>query len=122
MATWRSAWQTFKKQYPEFEKSKNFKSDVGPQMDKYESAVGSLMSALKEIEKKFDEAQKLGKSAAAAINGYGAIAKGLEKTNKGIYGDFQKLLSAANRINGEPREGLESLARQTKRWELNFYD
>ena len=80
----RKEWQAFKKKYPDFEKSKAFKSDVGPQLDKFDEARDKSADVRREV-------VKLGKSVAAALKGYEAVVKELAKSNKKIEKDFNDM-------------------------------
>jgi hypothetical protein len=52
MADLRKQWQDFKKKHPNFEKSKNFKSDVGPQLEKFDKARLDYMNMMYAAEKR----------------------------------------------------------------------
>lgn len=88
----RKRWQDFKKAHPDFEKSKSFKSDVGPQLDKFDQArdqyAALKAAALEKLQQKAQEVVKLGTSAGAALKGYEAVVKELEGTDKTIRRDF----------------------------------
>lgn len=90
----RQEWQEFKKAHPDFEKSKNFKSDVGPQLDKFDKARDEFdalrMAARERLAAKAKEVVKLGASASAALKGYEAVVKELEATDRTIQADFAK--------------------------------
>jgi len=86
----RQRWQQFKKNHPTFEKSKNFKSDVGPQLDKFDKARDEFEAILHTLEKKGAEVVVLGNSVAAALKGYQAVVKELQATDKTIAADFEK--------------------------------
>ena len=87
----RKRWQDFKKSHALFEKSKNFKSDVGPQLDKFDKARDEFAELQQKLAKKAAEVVTLGKSLAAAIKGYEAVVKDLEPLDKSINADFNKL-------------------------------
>jgi len=90
---WRSKWQSFKKQYPDFEKSKFFKSDVGPQMERYEKACDELIKSLDAMETRISDVEKMGKSLVSALKGYGAAIEELEKKgDKGIGRAFKDVV------------------------------
>lgn len=88
----RQQWQAFKKAHPDFEKSKNFKSDVGPQLDKFDQArdqYAALKHAAQEkLNSKAQEVVKLGTSVGSALKGYEAVVKELEASDKTIRRDF----------------------------------
>ena len=86
----RKAWQNFKKKHPEFEKHKKFKSDVGPQLDKFDKARDEFAELKRALEKKAEDVVELGSSVAAALKGYEAVVKDLEDTDKTIKSDFEK--------------------------------
>jgi hypothetical protein len=48
----RKMWQDFKKDHPDFEKHKNFKSDVGPQIDKFSKATDGVDKIATELGKR----------------------------------------------------------------------
>ena len=87
----RRDWQDFKKKHPNFEKSKNFKSDVGPQLDKFDKARDEFSALRAQIEKKAAEVVALGNSVAAALKGYEAVVNELEKEDKTIKSDFARM-------------------------------
>jgi len=80
----RKQWQDFKKKHPDFEKSKAFKSDVGPQLDKFDEARDKRMQASWEV-------VKVGKSVAAALKGYEAVVKELAKSDRSVEKDFNDM-------------------------------
>jgi hypothetical protein len=90
----RKDWQEFKKAHPDFEKSKNFKSDVGPQLDQFDKAreeFAALAHAAQEkLTLKAQQVVKIGNSVGAALKGYDAVVKELEATDKSIRTDFNK--------------------------------
>ncbi len=53
---WRKQWQSFKKKHPKFEQSKNFKSDVGPQMDDFEAALYKILDLFADFTKAMPKA------------------------------------------------------------------
>jgi len=121
MAGWRSEWQQFKKQYPDFEQSKFFKSDVGPQMDSYEKACDELKKGLAALTKRFDAAEKAGKSLLGALTGYGAVLKELEKKgNKTVSHDFGRVMSTGNNISFDPIDDLETAGNSANKYRINF--
>lgn len=91
----RKDWQDFKKRYPKFEKSKNFKSDVGPQMDKFEKAFGIAIDATAAARLKYDEVLVTMNSLLAAMAGYEVVVKELENSEAAYKGkilvDFKKI-------------------------------
>jgi hypothetical protein len=91
----REAWQTFKKKHPAFEKSKKFKSDVGPQLEKFDKARAEFSALREALKKKGTEVFTIGMSVGAALNGYEEVVKELESSDKTIAADFK-----ANRFNG----------------------
>jgi hypothetical protein len=78
----RQEWQEFKKRYPDFEKSKNFKSDVGPQLDKRDKAFDAVIKTRNELEEVAKELKQINKNLDAALGGYGVIVKELAKDPK----------------------------------------
>ena len=65
----RKSWQAFKKAHPDFEKSKAFKSDVGPQFDKFDKGCEELSALREATEKRATQLMTVGKSVAAALKG-----------------------------------------------------
>jgi len=121
MAGWRSEWQQFKKRNPDFEQSTLFKSDVGPQMDSYEKACDELRKGVAALIKRFDEAEKTGKSLLGALKGYGAIIKELEKKgNKTVNGDFVDVMTTGNNISNGPSHALENAGSSADKYWINF--
>jgi hypothetical protein len=90
----RKEWQEFKKAHPDFEKSKNFKSDVGPQLDQFDKARQEFEAlahtAREKLTLKAQQVVKIGNSVGAALKGYDAVVKELEATDKSIRSDFKK--------------------------------
>lgn len=84
----RAKWQAFKKKHPTFEKSKNFKSDVGPQLDKFDKARDEFAAQKHALEAKATEVATLGKSVAAALKGYESVVNELKGSDKTIEHDF----------------------------------
>ena len=121
MAGWRSEWQQFKKRNPDFEKSKFFKSDVGPQMDSYEKACGELRKDVAALVKRFDEVEKTGKSLLSALTGYGAIIKELEKNgNKTVDRDFWDVISTGNNVSFNSAYDLQTAGNSAKKYSIDF--
>ena len=89
MAKLREEWQNFKKKHPGFEKSKNFKADVGPQLDKFDKAREEYSALREAMKKKGDEVHTIGLSVGAALKGYEAVVKELAATDKAIVADFK---------------------------------
>ena len=86
----RIFWREFKKRHPNFEQSKKFKSDVGPQFDKFDKALGEFFALQQAAEKKAAEIVAIGTSAAAALKGYEAVVKELDSSDKTIKADFKQ--------------------------------
>ena len=87
----RKMWQDFKKNHPDFEKHKNFKSDVGPQIDKFSKATDEINEVYRELKKELDGMFKQAKSIGAALKGYEQIVKQLKAQDKTIEADFHSL-------------------------------
>jgi len=94
MAKWRTLWQAFKKEFPDFEGNKRYKADVGPQMDDFEKACQDLNQRVGEVVKAFKEAQSIGKSLESAVKGYSEIVKELAKADKNIAKEFERVMGA----------------------------
>jgi hypothetical protein len=90
----RKDWQEFKKAHPDFERSKNFKSDVGPQLAQFDKAreefAALAHAAQDKLTLKAEQVVKIGNSVGAALRGYDAVVKELEATDKSIRTDFSK--------------------------------
>jgi hypothetical protein len=93
MASLKDKWKSFKAKHPAFEKSKNFKSDVGPQLDKFDKArdeYSAMKVAMREaLKKKSNEVFVIGQSVGAALKGYEAVLNELAATDKTIAADFK---------------------------------
>jgi hypothetical protein len=85
----REDWQNFKKKHPAFEKSKNFKADVGPQLDKFDKAREEYSALREAMKKKGNEVYTIGLSVGAALKGYEAVVKELAATDKTIGAEFK---------------------------------
>ena len=101
MGAWRKEWQDFKKQHPKFEQSKNFKSDVGPQMDEFESAVDTYRDTIKTVAKALEKTDgdllKIKNSLQAAVTGYRKIIDEMQD-DKSAAKDFERCLDTGERI------------------------
>src|SRR5262249_26779160 len=80
----RPVWQEFKKKYPAFEKSKSFKSDVGPQMDQFEEACAECLKLVQKLETQLAATAKTGASLKGAMAGYMAVFKDLQKQDPNL--------------------------------------
>ena len=85
MGSARKIWQEFKNKVPSFENSKNFKSDVGPQLDTVEATFDKVFAEMKKVESTLDDLEKQVKSLAAAFKGYKAVAQDLEKADDAAF-------------------------------------
>jgi hypothetical protein len=105
MAGWRKDWQDFKKKYPKFEQSKDFKSDVGPQMDDFQDAKDKLYDVMKtataEITKATGDLEKIKRSLEGAVGGYRRIVKDLIPSERSIERDFDSCFCQANSLLGD---------------------
>ena len=84
----RAEWQNFKKKHPLFEKSKGFKSDVGPQLDKYIKARDEHHAAQDLVFKRKAAVIVTAKSVAAALVGYEVVVKDVAAKDPTIVSDF----------------------------------
>lgn len=87
----RKTWQDFKKSHPTFEEHKRFKSDVGPQLDKFDKARDEFSDLREALKKKAEDVVTIGKSVAAALKGYEAVVKDLQDSDKSVKSDFEKM-------------------------------
>ena len=69
----RRNWQHFKLRHPEFEKSKPFKSDVGPQLDKLSDALAEHWRMVCALKRQGKEVARIAKIVQAALKGYEAV-------------------------------------------------
>ena len=87
----RRDWQDFKRKHPTFERSRNFKSDVGPQLDRFDKARDEFAAMGHALERKAAEVVALGVSVAAALKEYGAVVTELQKSDRTIKSDFSAM-------------------------------
>ena len=87
----RRRWQDFKKGHPAFERSKLFKSDVGPQLDKFDKLCDEFAELTDQLNNKKKEALAAGRSVAAALKGYEKVVNDLKDSDKSILTDFNRL-------------------------------
>jgi hypothetical protein len=107
----RREWKAFKSKYPQFERAKSFKSDVGPEMDKCEQASRDLYAARtawneaeKAFERQREETAKLYSNLLAAMSGYKAVVE--ELADKKIEADFMKIYDAVERFRQIAKQNL----------------
>jgi len=84
-------WQNFKKSHPDFEKSKSFKSDLGPQLDKIVKIQSEVQKMNKGLAGKLNECLAAARSIDATLTGYGVIVKQMKNTDKSIVADFAEI-------------------------------
>lgn len=125
---WRKQWQDFKKKHPKFEQSKNFKSDVGPQMDDFQAAwykVLDTMAALtKAMPKAWADLEKIKKNLESAVRDYRKILSSDDmKDDKSAEKDFDLcmrrgafLLHDLREVTPLVREHLETADRLNFKW------
>jgi hypothetical protein len=89
---YRKDWQDFKKKHPAFEKSKLFKSDVGPMMDKLTDLEVECCELRDKLVKKAKELLANGKAIDSAMKGYEGIAEDIQKSgdDPAILSDFKR--------------------------------
>jgi len=87
----RKEWQDFKKKHPTFEKSKNFKADLGPQLDKYNKALNEFNVLWAAAKKKAQDIMGAGILVERALKQYEVVINELAKTDHNIKADFAKL-------------------------------
>lgn len=90
----RNEWREFKKNHPEFEKSKSFKSDIGPQLDKLDGTLSDGKKKLGELTGCVTEFIKIAESVDAGLHGYKAAAKQIQDAgkDKNIAADIENFL------------------------------
>jgi len=87
----RRDWQDFMRKHPTFERSRNFKSDVGPQLDRFDKAREEFATMGHALERKAAEVVALGVSVAAALKNYGAVVTELQKSDRTMKADFSAM-------------------------------
>jgi hypothetical protein len=95
---WRDSWTRFKKAHPTFEKSKKFKSDVGPMMDDYEKGCIKFEAALDAAVKAMNDLNKTGDVLLSALKGYKGVIDDVGASDKRIGDDFKSVLSIGETI------------------------
>jgi hypothetical protein len=124
MGQWKSReeWQQFKKKYPQFEKSKSFKSDVGPQMDAFEAECEKCVKMVAQLVAQLQVMRTKGSSLHAALKGYRAVLDELKKDPKfrEMDHEFGGPPTLCNNANFAVRSALEKLSPDA--WKINFQE
>jgi hypothetical protein len=124
MGQWkiREKWQAFKKKFPAFEKNKNFKSDVGPQMDQFETACENCLKGMVALEKQLADMMKVGLSLQAALKGYKGVMDDMERANPklDLWHDFMTGPTWANNANFAVRQALEQKLSDPQKFKIDF--
>jgi hypothetical protein len=89
MGAIRTKWQEFKKKYPDFEKSKLFKSDLGPEADAFEANLVECLKLAKALQQKLKERDMKGNSLKNAFKGYTGVMLDLKKVDPKKFGRIQ---------------------------------
>jgi hypothetical protein len=111
----RTSWQQFKKKYPDFEKSKNFKSDLGPNLDKWEAAAAKARKARDDYTAALDALLKAVKTVSQIAGGYGRVIDELKGSHRGIDKEFTDIFEFEVKMNNLPIVDLgESEAKACK--------
>jgi hypothetical protein len=106
----RKEWQDFKKKHPGFEKSKNFKADLGPQLDKYDKALKEFSVLWAALKKKAQDIMGAGILVREALKRYGPVIDELAKSDHTIKADFAKLgLHGLTNMDRLPKEVNQAL-------------
>jgi len=90
-ATFARCGRTLRRIIPTSNKHKNFKSDVGPQIDKFVKATDEVDKIAAELAKEASDMFKQAMSITAALKGYEQIVKQLKTQDKTIEADFRNL-------------------------------
>ena len=93
----RKIWQFFKSKVPNFDKSKKFKSDAGPQMDSVENLIVKLIDSAEKDWKDAKDLETQVKSLLAAMKGYSVIADDLEKEKDADFLKYKKDFDGAQK-------------------------
>jgi hypothetical protein len=110
----RKEWQKFKKAYPDFEKNKSFKSDVGPQFDTLGKIHVEAEKAISNLSAKFEEGVKVLKSVKGALKGYEVVASQLKGSHKTIMKDFAWFSDAVEEMSDAYEKACKDLGRITQ--------
>ena len=92
MGQWRAEWQAYKKDHPSFEKSKGFKSDVGPALDMCEKDKEKVYKLLDNLKKNMIEFKKKGDLILESLTKYGIVVSELQQKDNSISGDFDYVI------------------------------
>ena len=87
----RREWQDFKKKHPYFEKSNNFKADLGPELEKYDKALSEFRELWGALKKKAHDIMGAGTRVEAAVKHYAVVIDALAKLDHAIKADFSNL-------------------------------
>jgi hypothetical protein len=69
-ATLRDAWQQVKKANPDIVKDRAFKGDLGPQLDKLDKLIASILQSEAELNKQLGVLEKAATNIAAVVDAY----------------------------------------------------
>ena len=83
-------WDDFLGKHPDFKKSKSFKADVGPQLEKFDKARTEYSTLRDAMQAKAAEVVTLGTAAAATLKSYEAVVKELQAKDKTLAADLRK--------------------------------
>jgi phage-related minor tail protein len=115
----RDDWKKFKAKYPDFEKSKSFKADLGPNLDAFakaaESAKKNLKNALDDLYdmiKAMENVENISKSYGAVVESMGGPIEIKTKASKD-WNEFQKDLVAVGKE-------VDDVARNVRNLSSNF--
>jgi len=117
MANWitRQQWQEFKKRFPQFEKSKLFKSDLGPQLEKWQKIEIELETMGTQFQTRLEAVRPVIRSIQATLKGYEAIVAQVAKDNptlkSSIEHDFKTFFTDRAQI---AEEWLDELLKELK--------
>ena len=104
--TLRTRWQKFKAKYPDFEKSKLYKADLGPRLDKWDEAKTKARAARDAYLKSLELLMVEIKGAAQIANAYKLVAKELKTKHPKIEEEFSDVFEFDVKFNVEPIMGV----------------
>jgi hypothetical protein len=90
----RKAWQRWKQAHPEFTKNRNFKADLGPQLDALDKARVSWQQAVKRADESLQQYAKAFADVKATVEAYAAIVNKIGDPNlkSSFHDDFATFL------------------------------
>jgi DNA repair exonuclease SbcCD ATPase subunit len=108
MADRRATWNKFKKEYPQFEENRKFKTDLGPTLDKVDGLAEKFEDLVSQVKKLGAEYEGQIKDMKTAAKAYKVIVDELAASNKKISSDFESMFDIWFTTNAIPVDMVAS--------------